>query len=561
MISLSCIFPLFKYLLRTPGWRRALFAGALLQKHTYNLHCSSNAFLYHRNFQHRDRNALVPLSKTETHAALSVFRVIFSTDTNEPMALQLLRREESAAETISQWIVQPGCAPLLFSGINDLDVRHTAAPSSLALKELDSVKRASQLHVSLGLSPITCVSAVSETNGAQTVIIVVQSNRSCHVFVHQNLEMQPRLVLQTKLEGLGPIFSVTVSRQQNGLAMYVCEDGGEVSIWVLELSPPCSLTKVSRVKFSQDTSPSNSVDVLSESLLLVCSSSGLHLCTMNDPERAMDSILWHELACCGAAFGSAGGKSFGIVGDLSGNAMVWPADRSASGAPLLRLQHGSPVRCVCAANLDQAENSMLVFCGLMDGSIHQWVLRLDGSLGVIRTIERRELISPSASTITAIVFHPSGTIFAVSDSLGRVMLFDRVPGEPNHFKILRHIAFETAQADHVTSKEIWNLSWNEQGDALATANEDSTVSVLRFDRVNGVLSPWLGLSGPRAAVTSVRWSQDRIFASSDDCTIHSWRVNPSTEAAQLECIYKTDERHLVRLILIFEPLAWLTLLV
>lgn len=489
------------------------------------------------------------------HGTLSTWEILY-TAANEPVGLKKIHQRTSDTEILPLWLTadtgggHPADAQL-FCGVNDLDVRHTKTPSYLGIAGKDG--HITVVHAFADLSPVTCIKSVSSAKGGEVLICAIQMNRTCTILTW-SAAASARVVTSTRLAGSGGIFSFALSAPVTtapspGLQIYICEDSGEVSQWRLILAEngaPAGVSASKRIRFSESGCSAYSVDLLTPSLMLICSAAGFHLAEYgghNDQQHPQTaSLQWHDVACCGATPCGPTGVEYYAVGDLSGRVLLWSASSSHEGTPQLTLYHEAAVRCIAAIAVEPEQGAFVLLCGLMDGSVHIW--KLTAVKAVLQEVGHAVMLPTlNERVITSIASHPTRPAVAVADSLGNVTIFE---GREMQYAATS-ATFSNHQRPHVSSKEVWSVAWNADGSVLALANEDYTAKTLRYDPVASTLSLEHTMTGPAAATTSVRWRGDMLFASSDDCTIHAWTIPaPGQGSPALHSVFKTDASHLVR---------------
>eukprot|EP01122_Echinamoeba_exundans_P007564 TRINITY_DN2352_c0_g1_i2.p1 TRINITY_DN2352_c0_g1~~TRINITY_DN2352_c0_g1_i2.p1 ORF type:complete len:651 (+),score=30.07 TRINITY_DN2352_c0_g1_i2:33-1955(+) len=482
----------------------------------------------------RDRNNLVPLSEKQQHGSISLWNMELNND-GSTFSVTKKASVASKAEMLPLWIGSgDDRASHLLCAVNQLDVRFTKTPSNIALFNESGFESVLELDV----SAVTCFKSFPDSQ----LICCVQMNRTCKILRWHAHESRLEVLSSTKLSGSGAIFSVALTPALAGFEMFVCEDTGEVSCWLVSGSGH-HVSKQHSIRFSSASCSAYNVEPLSPSLLLTCSAAGLSLSKYErDASAETFSLMWHDISCCGVASTGPTGTEFYAVGDLSGRVLLWSSKIAHDGAPCLVLQHEAGVRCVSSFPLPSTNRCILV-AGLMDGSVHQYTL--EGSERP--TVVQQSLIRDAEfdTTVTSIAFHPRLPVAVVADSHGKAQIFREVDGK---FRATETV-FQNAQRDHVTSREIWSVAFHDGGKLLALANEDFSVKILQFGEEGEPLQLLHTLTGPTAATTAVRWLGNCVYASSDDCTIHVWQVSEAN--TELRRVLRTDPSHLVR----FPPYA------
>jgi WD40 repeat protein len=365
----------------------------------------------------------------------------------------------------------------------------------------------------------------------------MQMNRKCSILKWDSDASRLDVLSATKLSGSGAIFSVALTPVLDGFEMFVCEDTGEVSCWLVS-GAGHHVSKQHSIQFSSTSCSAYNVEPLSPSLLLTCSAAGLSLSNYDRKESTETfSLMWHDISCCGVASAGPTGTEFYAVGDLSGRVLLWGSKIAHDGAPCLVLQHEAGIRCVSSFPLPSGSNSCVLLAGLMDGSVHQYILEGNERPTVVKRSVARE--PEFDTTVTCIAFHPTLPLAVVADSRGKLQVFK----DENGNYTATDTTFLNVQRDHVSSREIWSVAFSSDGKLLALGNEDFTVKILKFG-VDAPLELLHTLTGPTAATTAVRWLGDSVYASSDDCSIHVWKVSESS--SELRRVLRTDPSHLVR---------------
>ena len=270
----------------------------------------------------------------------------------------------------------------------------------------------------------------------------------------------------------------------------------------------------------------------------------------------------YKLTCCGTGFDATG--EWLAIGDWSGTVAIWrvQGDHASQHAPstIINLKH-SMIRSLDWTRHPTKNRSSLMV-GDISGNLFECSLSWNESTGAIETTTKK--ISNTKKTLTCMQWIPKDnlmlaeqgldadytSILATGDSDGKLRLYGRSATSGSLAEIAKIQAHE--QMPHVTSRDIWTVSFSPCGRYIATGSEDYTVHIYRISRSEKgeiVFEHLQTLEGPDAAVTCVDWQNTPLgtllLVVSDDRTLHVWRQEGSDPALSLHSVLRTNWEHLM----------------
>lgn len=270
----------------------------------------------------------------------------------------------------------------------------------------------------------------------------------------------------------------------------------------------------------------------------------------------------YKLTCCGTGFDASG--DWLAIGDWSGTLAIWPAkgDHHAHHSPsaVVNLKH-SMVRSLDWARHPSANRSSIMV-GDISGNLLECALQFGEGGSVVESKVTK--ISNTKKTITCMQWIPKdnlllaeqcldaaySAILATGDSDGKLRLYGRSLKDDSLKEIAKIQAHE--KMPHVTSRDIWTVSWSPCGRYIATGSEDYTVHIYKVTRgakTSIEFEHLQTLEGPDAAVTCVDWQETPLgtllLVVSDDRTLHLWRQAPESCVLTLQTVLRTNWEHLM----------------
>ena len=275
----------------------------------------------------------------------------------------------------------------------------------------------------------------------------------------------------------------------------------------------------------------------------------------------------HSLTCCGISFDSSG--KYLAIGDWSSSLSVWDvgagSTRTHIPSALLTVEH-SMIRAVEWNRHPYKDGRMTIICGDTSGHLQECTLYNRNSTGIL-TLGSIRKISSTKRTITCVQWssnahpnlflasHPSIQdqwlcFLATGDSDGQLRIYGRSAKDDSISQLVKFQAH--LQMPHVTSHDIWTLSFSPCGRFIATGSEDYTVHLYKFDVFGNNkdgLQLLATLHGPDAAVTCIDWQitplGTLLVVASDDRTIHVWKQDDTDGTLTLLRVLRTNWEHLM----------------
>lgn len=279
------------------------------------------------------------------------------------------------------------------------------------------------------------------------------------------------------------------------------------------------------------------------------------------------SDIVYSLTCCGTGFDDTG--NFLAIGDWSGKLAVWrvsgnnqkPKYLPAASIPL---KH-SMIRSLEWSRHPHSDKniSATIMVGDTSGNLFECKVSWDENLESIKATHKR--IANTKRTITCMQWSPKDSskllsalglsdsyrcILATGDSDGKLRLYGRSLSDDKIVKLAQIQAHE--QMPHVTSRDIWTVSFSPCGQYISTGSEDYSVHVYRMtvdDNNEIVLNLVQTLVGPDAAVTCVDWQNTPLgtllLLVSDDRTLHVWKQGQGEQLLELFTVLRTNWENLM----------------
>jgi WD40 repeat protein len=291
------------------------------------------------------------------------------------------------------------------------------------------------------------------------------------------------------------------------------------------------------------------------------------------PVHSTNNLL-HNLTCCGLGFDNTG--RFLAIGDWSGLVSVWrvapptpsedykldsensmrnqfsPTHNPEATIPLRR----SMVRSLTWNRHPYNDGRLTIMVGDLSGRLLECGLRLDkgrltisAPIKIDRTYRSILCMQWSPESCSYLTNGPWKCFLATGDSNGILRVYGRSKTDDS---LALLVSFQAhIQMPHVTSHDIWTLSFSPCGRFIATGCEDYTVHVYKFAISNNAgLEQIATLEGPDAAVTCIDWQVTplgtMLIVASDDRTIHCWRqTQEDTGSLELFRVIRTNWEHLM----------------
>ena len=281
--------------------------------------------------------------------------------------------------------------------------------------------------------------------------------------------------------------------------------------------------------------------------------------TFNSP---YNSQYLYKLTCCGTGFDATG--EWLAIGDWGGTLAIWrtSGDHTVHHTPsaVVHLRH-SMVRALDWTR-DPATNRNSLMVGDISGNLMEVTLTLNAENEIVETKSKK--IGNTKKTITCmqwiskenLMLAEQGltsfwrSVLATGDSDGKLRLYGRSLVDDSMVEIAKIQAHE--KMPHVTSRDIWTVSFSPCGRYIATGSEDYTVhiySIKAGHKGSLILEQLQTLEGPDAAVTCVDWQRTPLgtllLVVSDDRTLHIWRQETGEPLLSLHSVLRTNWEHLM----------------
>jgi len=311
------------------------------------------------------------------------------------------------------------------------------------------------------------------------------------------------------------------------LRIWSCEIGGSGGSMVAEWTAPPGVV-VALQNLDPDLTLS-SADSGSIPRLCVGIDAGIHvlqpgqttsLISESEPEKAaaphavhhgVQSLLRHEIACCGGALRTDnGGKTLGATGDLTGNIMVWDPEHGTGVKADRHFRIKDSVRCL----LWSTECRQLLV-GTLGGSIHYCRLRTEPVDQQDTDFpEQTQELQDLGSTIPCLAWVEESqgrSILAAATILGEVVMLEVSEDNSAYMLqskvLLKVVAHSPAGA---LNMEVWSVAMSPCRSFMITGSEDQSSRVWQLKLPSACaettsLDLIQALTGHTMAVTCVAW--------------------------------------------------------